>query len=377
MISVRLRTGALAMVAFFIFSLAFSSYIPSTLASPDESKNRLIVIFDDDAATKDIKDVKTVITQKGGKIKANFDIVNGMVVDLQNYTIENLKTLKGVKEVGFDVKVYASDIELNNSWGVKHIGAGTVHDAGQTGAGINVAVIDTGIDYTHPDLQDNYAGGYDFVNSDSDPMDDNKHGTHVAGIIAAEDNGSGVVGVAPQASLYALKVLDSSGSGYVSSIIQALDWCCENDIQIINMSLGTSSSAVGFQEAINRAYEKGIVIAAAAGNSGKASGTGDNVQYPARYSQVIAVGAVDSSNTRASYSSTGSTLEMAAPGVAVYSCIPGKSYASLSGTSMASPHVAGTAALIMAANPGISNAAVRQLLQDTADDLGASGRDKL
>ena len=112
-----------------------------------------------------------------------------------------------------DLKIHAIDAELDNTWGVKRIGAGIVHDGGNEGLGVKVAIIDSGIDYTHPDLNGNFAGGHDFVNGDTDPMDDNGHGTHVAGSAGAEDNSSGVVGVAPQAQLYALKVLSSAGGG--------------------------------------------------------------------------------------------------------------------------------------------------------------------
>ncbi len=365
------RFAAILTIMVFIASL-FSFTGTSATAADQQDKSRVIVILDDGVSKKSIKDY---VNKKGGEITADFNIVNGMAVFLDNDKIAGLKGIKGVKEVGLDVKVYASDTELDNSWGVNRIGAGSVHDL-YTGANVNVAVIDTGIYYPHSDLDGNYRGGYDFVNKDNDPLDDNGHGTHVAGIIAAEDNNSGVVGVAPQASLYALKALDASGSGYVSDIIEALDWCCDNDIQVINMSLGSTSDAVGFQAAIGRAYEAGIVIVAAAGNSGKSNGKGDSIEYPARYEEVIAVGAVDRSDTRAYFSSTGPLLELSAPGVSVISCYPG-GYASASGTSMASPHVAGTAALILAANPGISNTGLRQLMQATADDLGSAGKDTL
>ncbi|KUG03768.1 hypothetical protein ASZ90_018803 [hydrocarbon metagenome] len=367
-----LKSSIIAIITLMAFVGSFF-YTPATVADQEEGKSRIIVILDDGVSKKDIKDY---VNKKGGKIKADFNIVNGLAVTLENDDIAGLKDLKGVKEVGPDVQVHASDIELDNSWGVKRIGAGTVH-ANNQGANINVAVIDTGIYHSHSDLNANYRGGYDFVNNDSDPLDDNGHGTHVAGIIAAEDDNSGVVGVAPQASLYALKVLDASGSGYVSNIILALDWCCTNgEIDVINMSLGAAVDAAGFHDAVIRAYEAGIVIVAAAGNSGKYNGKGDSIEYPARYEEVIAVGAVDSSDIRAYFSSTGPLLELAAPGVSILSCVPG-GYGYKSGTSMASPYVAGTAALILAGNPGISPTSLRQLLRDTADELGPAGFDTL
>jgi hypothetical protein len=277
--------------------------------------------------------------------------------------------------------VYALDTELDNSWGVKRIGAGLVHDSGNNGgAGVKVAIIDTGIDYNHSDLYANYAGGYDFVNSDDDPMDDNGHGTHVAGIIAALDNEIGVVGVAPEAELYALKALDKTGSGYVSDVIYAIQWASDPDgdgsakdrLDIINMSLGADVGNIFFKWACNLAYRDGLLLVAAAGNGG-------SVIYPAAYSSVIAVSATsqDNDNTIASFSSTGSEVELAAPGVNIYSTYLNNNYKTFDGTSMSSPHVAGTAALVWADKPGWSNKKIRAQLQDTADDLGASGRDSL
>lgn len=275
-------------------------------------------------------------------------------------------------QVEFDSMVYALEVdgELDNSWGVKRIGAGFVHDDGNKGAGVKIAVIDTGIDYKHTDLDSNYKGGYDFVNSDNDPMDDDGHGTHVAGIIAAEDNGVGVVGVAPMANLYALKVLDSKGSGSYSDVIAALQWCVDYDIQVTNNSYGSSGDpGYTVKAAFDNSALAVVLHVAAAGNSGNLTGTGDNIIYPAAYDSVIAVAATDQSDKRASWSSTGPDLELSAPGVNIYSTYIGiGGYATLSGTSMASPHVAGTAALVIAA--GIFD--VRGQLQSTADDLGAT-----
>ncbi|UCD53440.1 MAG: S8 family peptidase, partial [Phycisphaerales bacterium] len=245
-----------------------------------------------------------------------------------------------------------------------------------TGAGIGVAILDTGIDGSHPDLDGNYAGGWDFVNDDADPSDDHYHGTHCAGIVAAEKDGTGVVGVAPEADLCALKVLSSSGSGYTSDIIAAIQWCVNNDVDVISMSLGSDYSNTAFEDACQAAYNAGIVLVAAAGNDYSRRGRSelDTVDYPGAYGSVIAVAATDSSKTKASFSSAGPDVELAAPGVSIKSTIPGD-YGVLSGTSMACPHVAGVVALVLEANPGMSNGAVRQLLRDTADDLGDSGFD--
>jgi subtilisin family serine protease len=257
-----------------------------------------------------------------------------------------------------------------------------VHSTGNEGAGVKVGIIDTGIDYTHPDLAANYAGGWDFVNNDADPFDDNKHGTHVAGTIAARDDDAGVVGVAPQATLYALKVLDQNGQGDFSSVIAALQWAVDHGIQVTNSSFGSTQDPGSLaQAAFDNAAAAGLVNVAAAGNSGNCQGTGDNVNWPARYDSVIAVAATDQNDVSPCFSSTGPKVELAAPGVNVNSTVPGGGYEVLSGTSMASPHVAGAAALIIgsgiadANGNGRVNDEVRAALDNSAHDLGAPGRD--
>jgi len=323
----------------------------------------------------------------GGKIKYTYNLIPAIAASVPEVAIEALKKNPNITNVELDSKVYALDDELDDSWGVKRIGAGNVHDSTNKGAGVKVAIIDTGIDYTHTDLANNFDAnvkGYDFVNSDFDPMDDNGHGTHVAGIVAAGDDDFGVVGVAPEAELYALKALDKTGSGYVSDVVAAIMWATDpnNDgntddrMDVINMSLGGAYNSWLLDAACLLAYYyDGLILVASAGNSGNPPGKGDNISYPAAYDSVIAVAATDQSDKRASWSSTGSELELAAPGVDIYSTYKGGGYATLSGTSMASPHVAGTAALVWAKNPTWSNDAVRTQLQNTADDLGATGWD--
>ncbi len=324
---------------------------------------------------------RAVVTGLGGRVKYSYTIVDAVAANIPAAAVSALLRNPRVVTVEADIEAHAIDAELDDSWGVKHIGAGVVHDGGNTGvddtgAAVKVAVIDTGIDYTHPDLNANYAGGWDFFNNDNDPMDDNGHGTHVAGTIAAEDDGAGVVGVAPEARIYALKVLNEKGSGYFSDIIAALQWAVDNGIQVTNNSYGSSRNPGTIVEAaFANSAAAGVLHIAAAGNSGKPSGKGNNVIYPARYASVVAVAATHSNDTRASFSSTGPDVELAAPGVGITSTVPGGVYASYSGTSMASPHVAGAAALVIAAGYVTTNTGVRQRLADTADDLGDAGLD--
>jgi len=322
----------------------------------------------------------------GGKIKYTYNLIPAIAASVPEVAIEALKKNPNITNVELDSMVYALDAELDDSWGVKRIGAGLVHDSTNKGAGVKVAIIDTGIDYTHTDLANNFDAdvkGYDFVNSDSDPMDDNGHGTHVAGVVAAEDNYFGVVGVAPQAELYALKALDETGSGYVSDVVAAIMWATDpnNDgntddrMDVINMSFGGTYNSWLLDAACLLAYyQDKLILVAAAGNSGNPPGKGDNVGYPAAYDSVIAVAATNQSDERARWSSTGPDVELAAPGVDIYSTYKDGGYATYSGTSMAAPHVAGVAALVIAL--GISDAmGVRTKLQETADDLGAIGWD--
>lgn len=244
-------------------------------------------------------------------------------------------------------------------WGVTRIDAPTAWAASR-GAGIKVAVLDTGIDYEHPDLQANYAGGINITSSRKPPKDDNGHGTHVAGTIAAADNDIGVVGVAPAASLYAVKVLSRSGSGWISDIIAGLQWCVEQDMDVANMSLGLGTDVASFREACEVAASGGVILVAAAGNDGGPVG------YPAAYGAVIAVSATGADDLLAWWSSRGPEVDFAAPGVAIYSTTLGGGYGDLSGTSMASPHVAGVAALALAAGDATSNAVL------AGEDIGLS-----
>jgi subtilisin len=236
---------------------------------------------------------------------------------------------------------------------------------------IKVAVLDTGIDYNHPDLSPNFKWGISFVSSESSVKDYNGHGTHCAGTIAAAINGSGVVGVAPAAYLYGVKVLSRYGSGAWSNLIAGIDWCInKKDLDILSMSLGGSSAPGALESMCDLAWSKGAMLIAAAGNS-----YGGSVGCPAKYQSVIAVSAIDSANNLAGFSSKGPEVELCAPGVNVLSTLPGGGYGSKNGTSMACPHVSGAAALAWGAHRYTSNVTIRRLLAWTADNLGVPGRD--
>jgi len=232
------------------------------------------------------------------------------------------------------------------------------------GGGVRLAIVDSGI-ARHPDLR--IAGGVDTTGVGS-YEDDNGHGTHVAGIAAAIGIRGGVTGVAPRAELYAVKVLDRYGFGFISDIVDGVYWCIRHRMQVINMSLGVEPGiqSRALREAIRRAARCGIVIAASAGNDGVAAG---GLDAPASYPETIAVAASTRRRRIASLSSRGVGIDITAPGEDICSTWPGGGYTKLSGTSMASPHVAGAAALLLAAQPQLTGRQVRQALERSAKPL--------
>ena len=424
-------------IALFVVAGMVSFTIPApTLAVAQgqggDNLTRVLIAFDKPVGASE----QALVRAHGGKIKYSYSIVNAIAATLPAGAIEGLSRNPHIASIDLDDTVYAVDAELENSWGVKRIGAGTVHDgsvqtgSANKGAGVKIGIIDSGINYLHPDLNDNFDPanrGYDFYYYDYDPMDVYGHGTHVAGTACAEDNDNGVkdasgkplygvVGVAPKCNLYSLRVLNENGVGYWSDIIAAVEWSTGATMQITNVFTGEILTVQGLpmdvinlslgkdrdpgstvKQAFDNAEAMGVVIVAAAGNSGTLSGKGKNVIYPAKFASVIAVAATDSADKRASFSSTGPEVDLAAPGVSVYSTWNDSSsplapqpvcnassdcYKYGSGTSMASPHVAGVAALIIAKGgivnsngiKGISDE-VRQIMISTAQDLGTAGPD--
>lgn len=324
---------------------------------------RVIVVFRDTTGNEAVQD--TVLAGAGASKVLSLPLVNAAAAIVTPAAENALKRRPEVLRIDPDPVVTASSQVI--PWGITQVNADKAWGT-STGSGVRVAVLDTGIQLNHPDLS--VAGGANFTSQQRSRYgDDNGHGTHVAGTIAALDNQVGVVGAAPQSLLYSVKVLDRHGSGFVSNIIAGLDWCIQNNIRVANMSLGTSTHVQSFEDAVNRAYNSGVLLVAAAGNSGPADNT---VGYPARYDNVIAVSATDASNTIASFSSRGPQVALAAPGVNILSTYTDSTYRTLSGTSMAAPHVAGTAALVLAANPGWNNTQVYNRLTQTATHLGAA-----
>ena len=258
------------------------------------------------------------------QILETYELIDGAKVLLTPEEASQLEGAPGIAFIEPDYPVYA--LGQTVPWGITRIyedEAYPFHVWNDTkGGSIKVAVLDTGIQGNHADLS-NLAGGCTTVDNTPWDTDGNGHGTHVAGIVAAQVNDIGVVGIAPEVSLYSVKVLDSNGKGSITSIISGIEWAVENGIDIISMSLGTTENSTSLKNTCDATYAAGHLLIAAAGNSGKADGSGSNMEYPAKYDSVIAVGATDSNNKRALFSSTGDELELMAPGDSIYSTYSG------------------------------------------------------
>lgn len=232
---------------------------------------------------------------------------------------------------------------------------------------VTIAIVDTGIDPTHPDLAGKVVAGWDFVNDDPYADDDNGHGTHVAGIAgASSNNGVGIAGVAQRSALMPIKVLDASGSGLLSDVASGIVWAVDRGANVISLSLGSSSDSQTLRDAVAYATSNGAVVVAAAGNAGSNVAT-----YPAAIPEVLSVGSVSSSDGRSAFSNYGSWVDVAAPGESILSTVPG-GYEYWSGTSMACPQVSGIAALVYSRfGLGIGPAQVVQRIQSSADPVGS------
>jgi hypothetical protein len=346
----------------------------------------------------------TLIESHQGKVSYIFDTIPVIAANLSSQALRLLSNESQIEYIE-DIPV-ETVLGQNVPWNINSVGATTAHSFSR-GTGVKIAVLDTGIDYNHPDLSENYKGGWDFINNDPDPYDDHEekiyfppwipfwpswivishsHGTHVSGIIGARDNEIGVVGVAPEAELYAVKVLNEKGYSMISSVGEGIEWAIKNNMDVIHMSLGADYPSDTRRRLCDEAYTRGILIVAAAGNN-----WGGHVDYPAAFPSVIAVASYDVLLHRSHFTSVGPEVELSAPGatlltslgyvgilstirVAIDSEDP---YGRMCGTSMAAPHVTGAAALVWSKAPWLTNDDVRRILARTAMDWGPSGRDEI
>lgn len=256
-------------------------------------------------------------------------------------------------------------------WHLPKIGAPAAWDVTTGAAAVKIAIVDSGVQANHPDLGGRVLPGYDFVNNDSDAADDNGHGTAVAGTAAATgNNGAGVAGVAWNVAILPVKVLGTDNTGSYSAIASGINYAADQGARIINLSLGGTTSSRTLQSAVSYAWNKGCVLVAAAGNNSSSAAF-----YPAAYSQALAVSALNSVDVLPAWSNYGSYVDISAPGENITTTTYGGGYITISGTSFASPLVAGAAALALSLDPTLSNSAVVSLLTSSADDLGATGYD--
>lgn len=371
-----------AFLVFLNFSAQLSNAIPS-------EHPRKIVVFKKWYAQEADQDA---LLRNFGAVKIKrLNLINSQAVHLPPGAEKTLKRKNEILRIDEDLVITAVSKKTKPKpkrphpppklpeklpWGIQRIYADLVWEV-TTGSTVKVAILDTGIDLDHPDLWRNIKGGINTLRPRKSADDDNGHGTHLAGTIAAIDNDFGVIGVGPEISLYAVKVLNRKGKGWLSDLIDALDWCIDNKIQVVNMSFGSLEGNQSFHDAIIRAYQAGITMVASAGNNGEDSGL---IEYPAIYPETIAVSAVDEYDNFASFSSYGSEIDLTAPGVNILSTYKNGFYETMYGTSMSAAHVTGTVALILTIYPKWGYDLdgdrmwdpdeIRKRLMDTAEILG-------
>lgn len=252
-------------------------------------------------------------------------------------------------------------------WGVQQIKAPLIWGT-TTGHKVKVGVIDTGVDFSHPDLRNSLSRGINLLNRSMLPHDDNGHGTHIAGTIAAANQLNGMIGVAPRALIYPVKAFDHNGSAFVSDIILGIDWCVRNRVNVINMSFGMKTRSKALLNAVTNAHSAGVIIVASSGNDGKRR----SIDYPARYTATISVGATNRHRRIAPFSNRGAYIDIYAPGDKIISAWLRGKYHEMSGTSMATSHVSGAIALLLAYKPGLTPNEIKSILKRSLVPLRGS-----
>jgi thermitase len=340
-------------------------------AKPEAATDRILVKFNKGA------DAKAVSAKKGASVgkalgKSDWKVVNVPA----GKAAEFLAKFQGDADVAaadFDYIMQANLVPNDPSYASQYhlpkISAPQAWDITTGSSTKTIAIVDTGVDLDHPDLAAKIVAGYDFVNTDAVADDDQGHGTHCAGIAAAiSNNGNQVAGVDFNAKIMPVKVLNKRGSGYTSDIIDGVYFAADNGAHVISMSLGGGSATTAFQDAINYAYGKGAIIVAAAGNSSTSTKS-----YPAAYNNVVAVASTTSTDAMSSFSNFGSWVDVAAPGSSILSTAMGGGTTTMSGTSMATPVVAGLMSLTWSKRTTATNQAVIDRVQATADKIAGTG----
>lgn len=328
----------------------------------------------------DQKTIELLVASLDAKIKRDFD--KFLIIKSRSLTTKQL--MKKLAEHPDSVFAEPNYLLLPNrkpndpyyseyQWNLSLIGMEQSWDVSEGNSDVIVAVVDTGVDMEHPEFAGKLAEGYNVLDDSNNPQDDNGHGTHVSGIIAAKtNNDNGIAGMTWKNKLMPIKAIGADGSGSAVDIAQGIYWATDHGADVINLSVGNYTSSAALKDACRYAYEKNVVLVAASGNDAS-----DQPSYPAAYDEVISVAAVDHSKERADFSNFGDYVDVAAPGVDIPSTYIYSDYASLSGTSMACPHVAALATLIRSVNPGMKSHDVMELIRTSAVDLGPPGHDQL
>ncbi|MBU0727692.1 S8 family serine peptidase, partial [Patescibacteria group bacterium] len=366
----------------FVLPTAKADEIVTTESGAQVVADEFVIKYKDSASFNDKREHKQVMNLEQERI--NKDSLKKMDIEqvqLKDETqpesvaevVEHLENDPSVQyvEPNYIMSIQSvNDPSYEQQWALSKIGIEEVWSETQGASGVVIAVLDTGIDYSHPDRPKNIVAGYDFINDDSNPQDDHGHGTFVSGVIAANTNNStGIAGICQNCSIMPVKVMDGSGMGTYADVANGIVWSADNGADIINLSIGGYAYSQILQDAVNYAQSKGVLVIAAGGNQGVSSPL-----YPAAYSNVIGVGATTQDDEKWSRSNYGSYIDISAPGVSIYGLSLG-SYRSQTGTSATAPHIAGIAGLLMSKNQALSpNLIVQQLYQNTVD-LGIEGKD--
>ena len=364
-------------VTFALLVLLTSISIPSSFAATSENDlEKVIISFEDGIDYQALEDMDA-------DIHSELDAISSVIASIPSTTVMKADTDVAIKSIS-EEQIFKAAAQ-QPSWGYQHIKAPSALKLGYTGKGVKIAVIDSGINSQHPDLK--VAGGASMIAESSPFTDGAGHGTHVAGVISALNNTYGVVGAAPDAELYSVKVLSSNGAGTLEHVLNGIQWAIDQKMDIINLSLTTGQNMPELQAILKKANDLGIVVVAAAGNIETIDTKGAYIQqnsdvlYPARYSSVIAVGSTDTNNRQSEFSYHGPSVELVAPGEGIYSTfsttktIGQDDYIASEGTSVSTPFAAAVFAQYMEAYPHLTNSQLRETVKRAVIDLGPKGKD--
>ena len=391
-------------ITLLFFSLLSSFFIPQSYAegvgsldketikvkldgfSTEVVADELIIKYKDDATWAEKKEFKEENNLE--KERVNRDALKK--VDIEKVVLEEKITATEIKDVieelesnpvveyvepnyVMNIQTVPNDADYSKQWALPKMDLPAVWDGNRGNENVVIAILDTGLDYNHPDKPVRTALGYDFVNDDNSPQDDHGHGTYIAGVIAARsNNNAGIAGICWRCTVMPIKVMNQNGVGTYADVANGIVWAADHGADIINLSIGGYAVSQTLQDAVIYAQNKGVLIVAAAGNQGV-----NSPLYPASFPNVIGVSATDENDERWARSNSGSYVDVSAPGVGVYGLGLNGQYRSQTGTSVAAAHVSGLAALFLSGEMGLSNNQLSQKLYNNAVDLGASGKDSL